>query len=62
MRRTRGNHEVASASKDDLAIKLDARKYKKTCRQLRSKVGTRLPGEDRSMGAWSVAGEVNTMQ
>ena len=37
-------------------------KYKKTCRQLRSKVGTRLPGEDRRMGVWSVAGEVNTMQ
>ena len=37
-------------------------KYKKTCRQLRSKVGTRLPGKDRRMGVWSVAGEVNTMQ
>ena len=38
-------------------------KYKKTCRQLRSKVGTRLPGKDRSMGVWSaVACEVNTMQ
>ena len=32
MRRTRGNQEVASASKDDLAIKLDAGKYKKTSR------------------------------
>ena len=65
-RRTKGNQEVASASKDDLAITLDAcrkwSKYKKTCRQLRSKVGTRLPGKDRSMCVWSVAGEVNTMQ
>ena len=59
MRRTRGNQEVASASKDDLAIKQDEGNDQSIGKPVANYVAKQ---EHVCLGVWSVAGEVNTKQ